>query len=191
MSRPCSPRSAAASSTSSSSTAISPISRRTRRSFARYTAPISRTSRRCPPPPWCRCRAFLSRPFFSRSKRSQSCRRRRSSCGNDPRVHLLTRCVRLITLSRRPCPPKAAIARGDGHVRFVPKAAFALQQKAALFDHLVGESEQCRWDFEAERLRGFEIDHKLELGRVLYRQVARLGAVEEAAGILADQTVGF
>src|SRR5262249_1441582 len=36
------------------------------RSFARYTAPISQTSRRCPPPPWCRCRAFLTRPFFLR-----------------------------------------------------------------------------------------------------------------------------
>jgi sugar phosphate isomerase/epimerase len=27
------------------------------------------------------------------------------------------------------------------------------------FDHLVGAGEQRRWDFDAERIRGFEIDH--------------------------------
>jgi hypothetical protein len=36
----------------------------------------------------------------------------------------------------------------------------------ALFDHLVGGREQRLWNFEAQRLGGFEVDHQLELGRL-------------------------
>ena len=57
------------------------------------------------------------------------------------------------------------------------------------FNHLVGAGEQ-RWrHVEAERLCGLEIDHQLELGRLLYRQVGRLLALEDAADVDADQTV--
>jgi hypothetical protein len=36
-----------------------------------------------------------------------------------------------------------------------------------LFDHLVGECEQRRWHVEAKRPCGLEVDHELELGRLL------------------------
>ena len=35
------------------------------------------------------------------------------------------------------------------------------------FDHLVGVGEQQRWDRETKRLGGFQVDHRLELGRLL------------------------
>jgi len=59
-------------------------------------------------------------------------------------------------------------------------------------------------DFEAELLRGLEIDYQLELGRLLDRQIGGLGACENPAGIgpslapyagearsIADQAAGL
>jgi hypothetical protein len=37
----------------------------------------------------------------------------------------------------------------------------------SLFDHLVGAGEQRGWHLEAERVGGLEVDHQLELGRLL------------------------
>ena len=45
-------------------------------------------------------------------------------------------------------------------------------------------------DFEAERLGGFQVDDQFELGRLLHRQVSRLCALEDSAGIDADLTIG-
>jgi hypothetical protein len=57
----------------------------------------------------------------------------------------------------------------------VPKAAVSRSQQGSdLFNHLVGAGEEGRRHFEADRSRSLEIDHKLELGWLLERQICRL-----------------
>ena len=41
-----------------------------------------------------------------------------------------------------------------------------------LFDHLGGTQQRRRRHLDAERLRGLEIEHHLDAGGLLYRQVA-------------------
>jgi hypothetical protein len=43
---------------------------------------------------------------------------------------------------------------------------------------------------EAERLRGLEVDHQLELGRLLNRQIGRLGALQDFSGVNAGLVIG-
>jgi hypothetical protein len=46
------------------------------------------------------------------------------------------------------------------------------------FDHLVGAGEQRRWQVDAERLRGRQIDDQLEFGRLLDRKIGWLGPLK-------------
>jgi hypothetical protein len=46
--------------------------------------------------------------------------------------------------------------------------------------------EQRRWHIDAERPRRFQIDDELELGRLHDRQIGRVGALENSAGVDAD-----
>ena len=62
-----------------------------------------------------------------------------------------------------------------------PEERFAAQRAAsgqnrkwpASFDYLIGPGEEHRRHVDAERLGGLEIDHQLELGRLLNRQFGR------------------
>jgi hypothetical protein len=56
-------------------------------------------------------------------------------------------------------------------------------------DDLVGAGEDRRRDRQPERLRGVEIDDQLEGGRLLDRQVGRLGAAEGPADVTANLAV--
>src|SRR5262245_27149625 len=57
------------------------------------------------------------------------------------------------------------------------------------FDDLVGAGEELGWDFESERLRGFEVDYQLELSRLYDRHVDRPLTVENAAGVGAGLAI--
>ena len=59
---------------------------------------------------------------------------------------------------------------------------------APLFDHVIGNAEQRRRHGEAERSGSLVVDDQLEFARLHHRQVARLGTLENAAGICADLT---
>ena len=60
---------------------------------------------------------------------------------------------------------------------------------AASFDHLVGAGKQRRWDVDAERLGGLEINHQFEFGRQLDRQIGRFLAFEDAINVTGRATV--
>src|SRR5215467_3742096 len=46
-------------------------------------------------------------------------------------------------------------------------------------NHLVGPAEQRLWNREAQGLGALEVDDQLELGGLLHRQIARLGALPD------------
>ena len=56
-------------------------------------------------------------------------------------------------------------------------------------DHLVGEVEQRRGDFEAERPGGLEIDHQFELGGLHHRKIGRLFALENSTDVQAGLAI--
>src|SRR5436305_9213345 len=57
------------------------------------------------------------------------------------------------------------------------------------FNHVIGERQQLVGNFEAEHLRGTEVDHQLEFGRQDNRQITRLLAFEDASGINTGLTI--
>jgi hypothetical protein len=61
-------------------------------------------------------------------------------------------------------------------LRCLPITDICSVANCSLFDYLVGGGEQGRRHGEAQRLGGDEIDDKIELGWLLDRNVARLGA---------------
>jgi hypothetical protein len=48
------------------------------------------------------------------------------------------------------------------------------QTSTASFDHLVGAGDERRRNSQAQSLGGFEIENKLEFGRLIHWEIARL-----------------
>ena len=95
----------------------------------------------------------------------------------------------MLRRSVEPAIQQRTFAGLSGIVRFVPIATNAPQQIASLFDHLVGAADQRVRDGDAERLGGLQVDDHLDFSGLLDRQIGRLLALENAAGIDAGQAV--
>ena len=88
-----------------------------------------------------------------------------------PHVHVIhTRSPR-----RRPRDRRSAVLLVEGPER-VEECRAALVEHA-LLDHLVHSHQQRLRDRQAERSRSLQVDHQLELGRLLNREVGRLRAL--------------
>jgi hypothetical protein len=61
--------------------------------------------------------------------------------------------------------------------------AVSCQKWPVSFDHLVGLLQKLLRDGDAKRFGGLEIDDEVELARKLHRQIARLGALQDAIDI--------
>src|ERR1700756_2197380 len=62
---------------------------------------------------------------------------------------------------------------------------------AHLFDHLVGSGKKSARHRDADCFGGLEVDHQVEFGGLHDRQIARLGSLQNSAGIKTKLTVGF
>jgi hypothetical protein len=88
---------------------------------------------------------------------------RMSACGTLP-----TLSPRLVTALKRTRPLGAATSGFDPKRTLADALVSARRAPAISFDHLVGAGEEGWGHFEPERLRGLEVDHKLELGWCLH-----------------------
>src|SRR5262245_36889280 len=84
-------------------------------------------------------------------------------------------------------PSRAVVERMSVHGRKVPEAAVSSCNKEVavvrLFNHFVSDGEQRRRYGQAKHARSRVVDDELELGRLLYRQVARLLAAKDTVDV--------
>src|SRR5262249_54538252 len=69
------------------------------------------------------------------------------------------------------------------------KRTFALQQKAPLFDHLVGAQQERLGEFQPKRLGGPNIDRHSSFGRLNHWGAGGLSALEDAADMAPSLTI--
>src|SRR5882762_3591640 len=72
------------------------------------------------------------------------------------------------------------------------RGSSASQPRSGLssLNHLIGSGEQRLRHGKAEHLGGFEVDHQLEFGWLLDRQIGRLGALQDLSRVNAGLTKG-
>jgi len=68
-------------------------------------------------------------------------------------------------------------------------ATYASQQKAPLFDHLVGAELDRRRQLDADRLGGLEVDDQLEFGGLLNWKIGRFRTVEYFDHVKSELTI--
>src|SRR5262245_57818005 len=56
-------------------------------------------------------------------------------------------------------------------------------------DHVVGAGKEVRWDRQAERLGGLEIDDQLERRRPHHWQIGGLGTLEDLSGVNTELAI--
>src|SRR5262249_59396564 len=86
------------------------------------------------------------------------------------------------TGARRSAATGRAAAR-EPRAATPPRCREAISTRAASFDHLVGTGEHGRRHVKAERPRGFQVDHQLELDWSLNGKLARPGAMQDTVDI--------
>src|SRR5262245_62709885 len=84
-----------------------------------------------------------------------------------------------------PCDPRDRRQRGRtcGQMQKISTGKFHFEPPFTSFDHLVGQRQQLVRDFEAERLRGPDVEHELEFGGAYDREISWLLALENPRGI--------
>jgi hypothetical protein len=90
-----------------------------------------------------------------------------------------------------PAPQTADIDETLEHFRVgpIPDLSACSKLKQSLLDHLVGERERLVRDRQAERLRGLEVDEKIELCRLHHWQIGGFGPLQIASDVDAGLTV--
>ena len=78
-------------------------------------------------------------------------------------------------------PPKADIAGQKMDVRFVQKADSWTATKRRLFDHVIGARTQGLRHLEAQLVCRLQIDHQVELRRILHWKIGGHGALKNAS----------
>src|SRR5262249_18778843 len=86
-------------------------------------------------------------------------------------------------IAKSALPPKADLCRALAKVCFEPIADMSAPQRSRSIDDFVGHLLQHQGHRYPERLRGLHVDQKLELGRLLDRQVGGVGALQDVVHI--------